>query len=65
MKRAFLTAIALTLVATSATAFLNQDKALASVDNIISDANFINENAMDEGQIAAFINKFPKSCLLP
>jgi len=65
MKRAFLTAIALTLVATSATVFLNQDKALASVDNIISDANFINENAMDEGQIAAFINKFPKSCLLP
>ncbi|TWP22199.1 hypothetical protein EUA66_03015, partial [TM7 phylum sp. oral taxon 349] len=65
MKRAFLTAIALTLVAASATVFLNQDKALASVDNIISDANFINENAMDEGQIAAFINKFPKSCLLP
>lgn len=64
MRRTFLAVLTFVVAVTSATVFLSSDKAAASVDNIISDANFINENAMDEGQIAAFINRFPRSCLL-
>ena len=65
MRRTFLAALTFVVAVTSATVFLSNDKAAASVENIISDATFINENAMNEGQIAAFINRFPRSCLLP
>ena len=65
MRRTFFAILTFVVAVTSATVFLSSDKAAASVENIISDATFINENAMNEGQIAAFINRFPKSCLLP
>lgn len=65
MRRTFLAVLTFVVAVTSATVFLSNDKAAASVENIISDATFINENAMNEGQIAAFINRFPRSCLLP
>ena len=65
MRRTFFAILTFVVAVTSATVFLSSDKAAASVENIISDATFINENAMNEGQIATFINRFPKSCLLP
>lgn len=44
---------------------LSANKAGASPTNLISDLVYKNEYTMDEASVQAFINQFPKSCLLP
>lgn len=62
MKKLLFFALGIVTLITSVTI---SGRASAISSNIISDGIFTNENAMNEGQINDFINRFPKSCLLP